>query len=198
MTHDTKVRSAFQAMMCRMMMACIALTVMSASSEAGLFYDFVEDGTGNVLATLELSSLPATHTEVVGLTFTPAGEAIFGLGPTYTGIFDNSFPTGGSLVDDGSGGLKGEPNLVDIVDFDPPESDPNPLTPPLSQLVIRVPSDSNLNQLDAIMDNLNDDLREVQAVGQFHFVPEPTSFALFLTAVLCGGGMGRGNARRCG
>jgi hypothetical protein len=47
------------------------------------------------------------------------------------------------------------------------------------------------------MDNLNDDLRDVLAVGQFHVVPESTSIALFLTAVLCGAGMGRGNARRC-
>ena len=77
---------------------------MSARSEAQLFYDFVEFPSGNVLATLELTSLPATHAEVAGLTFTPAGEAILGYATPYSGSFDTSF---GMLSDDGIGGLQG-------------------------------------------------------------------------------------------
>ena len=93
-----------RALMLRMMMACLAVAMMSVSSQAQRFYDFIEGGTGDVLATLELSSIPATHTEVVELTFTPAGETLFGYSSPYTGIFDGN---DGPFVDDGTGGLDG-------------------------------------------------------------------------------------------
>ena len=70
------------------MMACFVVAIMSASSEAQLLYDFVESPSGDVLATLELTSLPATHAEVAGLTFTPAGEAIYGYAGLYSPMFD--------------------------------------------------------------------------------------------------------------
>ena len=88
----------------RIVMPCFVVTITSASSEAQLLYDFVESPSGDVLATLELTSLPATHAEVAGLTFTPAGEAIYGYTGLYSGSFDTSFAM---LLDDGIGGLQG-------------------------------------------------------------------------------------------
>ena len=60
MTHLKRGKSAYQAMTGRILMACFAIAIMSASSEAQLFYDFVEGDTGDVLATLKLTSLPST------------------------------------------------------------------------------------------------------------------------------------------
>ena len=54
-----------RALMFRITMASLAVAMMSANSQAQLFYDFIEGGYGEVLATLELSSLPAKHSEVV-------------------------------------------------------------------------------------------------------------------------------------
>lgn len=101
------------------------LAFLCNRTAASLLYNYEEDGTGTVLATLELASLPATHTEVLGLTFTPAGQAMFGFGETYLGTFDT---TGGDtpaqMIADGIGGLAS--TTVDAVSFfsdqDPPSS----------------------------------------------------------------------------
>ena len=68
--------------------ASLALLVTSAHCQAQELYNFVQAGTGDVLATLDLTVVPATHTDVAGLTFSTKGEGIFGLGATYSGTFD--------------------------------------------------------------------------------------------------------------
>ena len=50
----------------------------SAVGHAQHFFNFVEDGTGNIMAVLELSSLPLDHeSDVVGLAITDAGNDLF-------------------------------------------------------------------------------------------------------------------------
>ena len=68
----------------------LPLAVVCGRTEASLLYDFEEEGTGTVLATLHLAGLPATRDEVLGLFFTPQGQVLFGYGPTYPGTFDGS------------------------------------------------------------------------------------------------------------
>ena len=63
--------------------------------QAQRFFDFVSDirgepGEDEVLARLELAQLPANHEDVVSLTFTEAGQALFLLGPVYQGEFDRT------------------------------------------------------------------------------------------------------------
>jgi hypothetical protein len=101
------------------------LAFLCNRTEASLFYDYEEDGTGTVLATLELASLPATHTEVLGLTFTPAGQAIFGFGETYLGTFDTTVgDTPAQMIADGIGGLRSTTvgAVSSFNDLDPPSS----------------------------------------------------------------------------
>jgi hypothetical protein len=118
--YENRVKSSYQAMMGRMLMACFTVVIMSASSDAQLFYDFVEQTSGDVIATLELSSLPATLSEFQGLTFTPEGEAIFGFGPVYLGDFDVDASNGSVVADDLEGGLAGEPQNVRWMDTNSP------------------------------------------------------------------------------
>ena len=106
--------------------ALIFIVVLCRSTQASsLLYNFVERDTGDVLAVLDLASLPATHTDVNGLTFIPAGEAIFGVPGMYPGLFDTTHPSDMSFVDDGSAGLVCKncdhlPHGSIIVDTNPP------------------------------------------------------------------------------
>ena len=164
--------------------AYIAVVMMSATSQAGLVFEFVQDGTGDVLVTLELTSLPATHSEVAGLTFTPAGEAIFGLGSVYGSTFDST-SAGQTVVSDGFGGLTSSGGLTRIFDNSPPAG----------------------NSFTVTVDNITnggggtpfDDLEYfdsfgslVTAQGTFTAVPEPSSF-LFMGLV----GIAMGAASYC-
>ena len=72
-----------------------------ASEAANLLYNFERWNDGELVATLELSSLPATHAEVVGLSFSPAALARLAAPPIYP-EFDETVH---SFVSDGSGGL---------------------------------------------------------------------------------------------
>lgn len=135
----------------------LLLALLCNRTEASLLYNFEEKGTGTVLAILELASLPATHTEVLGLTFTPAGQKIFGFGETYPGTFDT---TGGDtpaqMIADGIGGLRstsaGEgTGFVDHID--PPSSTTTPMysfsrfVPRIRWVVMSLPSFTTLAYL---------------------------------------------------
>jgi hypothetical protein len=171
----------------------VALTFafMSDRADASLFYDFEEDGTGTVLATLELASLPATHTEVLGLTFTLAGQAVFGYGPTYVGVFDTSIF---AFVDDGSGGLESSysPSIrASLLDQNPPFSP--------------IAAGGNAFELiagRAVVEPLDEMLMGgfvygdvPDAYGDWVVVPEPSCLVLAVSAVLVGVGVGR--RRKC-
>lgn len=69
---------------------------------APLIYAFIQDHTNDVLAIMEFSKLPATHADVVSLTFTDAGDEIFGFGTTFDDVFSFSR---GALDSDGATGL---------------------------------------------------------------------------------------------
>jgi hypothetical protein len=192
MTNVKTAKSAYRALMRCIVIPSFVVTITSASSEAQLLYDFVESPSGDVLATLELTSLPATHAEVAGLTFTPAGEAIYGYAGLYSGSFDTSF---GMLLDDGIGGLQGNGDGTS-------EGNVRDSTPPLSQFSMFGP----LNFLLVADDNVNEDTIAlsllvgdvgvtIESVGDWRLVPEPSSIGLCLTAILFGAGLGRKSKR---
>jgi hypothetical protein len=104
------------------LLAALALGNLPSRAEAtNLYYDFIQAGSGDVLATLELSGLPATHSEVVSLSFSQIGQNLFGYDTVYGGTFG---VTTAMFVADGIGGLQGtDPNNhSQILDFNPPDS----------------------------------------------------------------------------
>jgi|GEM_PF-3997796 len=96
------------------------------SANAQTEYQFERENSGEVLAILRLSSLPATHNEILSLSFTPAGEALYGFGPNYAGAFDTTDDRGDSVTvaDNGSGELLcidcNQVQQVSFIDNDPP------------------------------------------------------------------------------
>ncbi|CAL1151169.1 unnamed protein product [Cladocopium goreaui] len=111
--------------MLRTFFLAAAATVCATAAHAGRFYDFVETGTGDTIAHLWLTELPASQDEVVELRFTPKGQALFGFGDVYPKPLEN---TAISLAyDDGMGGLgptdDGEPWMLPaIFDENPADS----------------------------------------------------------------------------
>ena len=75
MRHDNIIKSLQIWCLAGVLVPCLTGALMSGSCQAQLLYDFVSHG--DVLATLELRSLPAEPGDFVGLTFTPAGETVF-------------------------------------------------------------------------------------------------------------------------
>lgn len=65
-------------------MGCaVMLSVAGASAEAGpaASYHFMEEGSGDILATMDLAGPgPYEHTDITDFSFTAEGDAIFGLG----------------------------------------------------------------------------------------------------------------------
>jgi hypothetical protein len=171
----------------QIILACVTAVVIPGSCEAQLFYDFVQEGTGDVLATLELTTLPATHEEIAGMTFTPAGETLFGFVSPYAGEFD------GTILpwdDDGAGGLA--PALPasssKIGDGDPPTSSWHP-TLGTSEVIIIAGRDPGVDQIALLPEDDSDPL--IFAVGDWRLVPEPSALALF-----CLGSLGAAALRR--
>ena len=113
----------------------ITLVYCSAAVSRAAEYDFVQDGTGVVLATLTTDTpTPFNHMNVVSLDFTIEGDAIFGFGiGEYSGTFDFTNAAGEFFVSDGSGGLAGQgvDPWTQFVDADPPSTifNPVPVTP---------------------------------------------------------------------
>ena len=90
-------------------MSVVTLALALFSSQLGfsqLLYEFIEVDSKDVLATLELSALPATHEHFVDLTFSESGDAVFGLGSTFPGTFTSMFLES-RIRDDGRMGLDG-------------------------------------------------------------------------------------------
>ena len=156
------------------------LTFCCAARADSLVYDFEQEGTRTVLAQLELLTLPATHEEVIGLTFTPTGQEFFGYDfAMYPGTFDiNCFP----FIDDGMGGLTGEEYCFTdppyIQSSDPPQSSLAPLTK--SFLITAFDVDT----LDLWLADDDDTNFFVTATGDWRIVPEPTGLFAVLWGVL--------------
>lgn len=129
---------------------------------------------GEILAQLELSTLPAAADDITSLTFTPAGELQFGLGMAYDGTFDTTF---GALFADGNGLAGNEVTIGRIVDQTPEESSTlQPLgTMQIQLLATTIPTGDVFQLTDTAGDS-------ILVGGDFLLVPEP-SFGL-IPAVL--------------
>ena len=175
-------------------MACLAVAMMSASSHAQVLYDFINDGTGEVLARLELAMLPATKTIEKELTFTPRGEAIFGLGPLYLGSFDTQSGPGRAVIDDGAGGLVGDMGFVTWTDDDPPYASVPPIGEPALLFRLEFSDDTNTLLDSIVLEDVAGSLTE--RAGEWRLVPEPSGFAIVGAAVFVCSGIGRRRKRQ--
>lgn len=168
----------------RLIAACLLL--FSANAQAStLVYEFVEESTNDTLAYWELSSLPASYEDVVSLTFTPEGVAIFGLGEVYAGDFDHVAVNTAS--DDGMGGLGDDEDnpfgawIFDGDDVPISTRVPDSIGQRLSLLYMNDPG------LDRIWYSMSLPLDgDIVAWGDWRLVevPEPSSFALAAIAML--------------
>lgn len=160
-------------------LTCLHFTAQTV--RASLLYDFVQDGTGEVLATWELTSLPAGFEEVVGLTFTPAGDAIFGFGAVYAGEFDHYAAS--TARDDGAGGLSHSGLnpfggwVFDEDNVPPTTKAADPLGPRLNLFYTDA---AGQDRLRYTYTQPNGEPAEIAAYGDWRLatVPEPTSLAL--------------------
>jgi hypothetical protein len=175
----------------RILTSCLAIGLTSASCHAQLFYDFVEDNTGDVLATIELFQLPASVNDFVGLTFTPEGQAIFGFGPEYLGTFDRSTGPGNAVVSDGGSGLVGDGGLVSWVDDDPPPSDLG-LT---SSVIVDFYAIGFIPKVK--VEVIVAESEPVAAEGHWVVVPEPSSLVLIILAAVLVSGLEVCQRNRC-
>ena len=156
----------------------LVLVASQPTRGCGLRYEFVEWPRLVSIAELTLSVLPATHEDVVSLTFNSVGNDVFGLGDEYLGSFDSSVFM---LKTDGLCGLTSTAAgelTTRIIDDDPPASvfftserfefGAN-ITTPLDYLLL-VGSDS-----------------EIRARGRWVAVPEPNGRCVLI--LLCCAGL---------
>lgn len=165
MNFGTRGRVPFPSILPRIALVYIVVFIPSGASRAELSYDFVQDGTGDVLATLELSKLPATHNELNGLTFTPTGEALFGYTSPYTGSFTSSTNL---FSDDGMGRLVGQPANAFFRDDSPIESTHQISGTFRVDLFIHAMV-GELSSIDVIPSSLSDPF--IYALGRWQSVP---------------------------
>lgn len=170
-------------------LASLMLVIMAGNSEAQLQYNFEQQGTGIVLATLELSSLPATHTEVVELTFSSTGQSIFGYPAIFPGTFELTFMT---IVEDGIGGL-GELEGAELWDFDAPRPSTHPMGG-TSLVNLQFWSTVGFDSIDVTDDRPGFIDYDIGVNGDWRLVPEPSSFAMCLLGAFF---VSRWTVRRC-
>ncbi|MEM6257044.1 MAG: PEP-CTERM sorting domain-containing protein [Planctomycetota bacterium] len=133
-------------------------------------FQFVQEGTGDVLATLRLSdNEPWDHTDVLDFSFTPAGDAIFGQGVgTFSQPFTNT--ANGSVGTDAQGRLDATSTVIffetDLTDFLGGAE-------PDSFSLNFIPSSPN-----TIFLAIDDSSTEIEVSGSWNPIPEPTSLAL--------------------
>ncbi|MEM1108003.1 MAG: PEP-CTERM sorting domain-containing protein [Planctomycetota bacterium] len=174
--------------------ACMAFTLFAtATSASAQVYEFVERGSGDVLAFLEFSNLPTNDAaDIVGLTFSPEGQTAFGYGPDTTITFTSIAQDGVQDNGDGNLGTVTDASLLAIII--------SSNAPPPSSLAT---SGLITDAFDIVIGNDNggaDILRlelsstgsaggaifieEIEAEGDFVLVPEPSSLALLSLASL--------------
>ena len=166
-----------------LVLAAALFSVISTARGDTLVYNFEQAGTGAVLAQLELSMLPATHEEVVNLTFTSAGQELFGYNfAVYPGTFATTCIP---FIDDGMGGLTGSDYCFTespyIQSHDPPQSSLSPI-PTRSFHMTAFDQDMLVMwSFDELDDDAPHDSHHdlfVTANGDWRIVPEPTSHLL--------------------
>ena len=167
----------------------LTLSICSFSNTANAMliheFDFVEAGTNDVLATIELEGPPQWyHFDLVGLlTFTPEGFAIFGLPNIPGSDFTESNATG--WVPDGIGGIREGAGIFDngiMTDFSPPPSSLSGVAPTL-EFSMRVMDDPGRDSL-TLEYGSTPNPPFISAFGDWREVPEPSSTLLFGLGVL--------------
>lgn len=153
------------------------LLLASSASANNLFYDFIAADTGEVVATFEFTSLPASPTEIVSLTFSPAGQAIAGFGQTYSGVNDFQLLNSNLILDDGSQGLAGDAYITDYL---PPTSAVFPTVSDVSFHFVAAPGLDRFMIARTIVGNLN-----LSLYGDWKLqVPEPSAMVLSVLSLI--------------
>ena len=169
-------------------LAILLFVLPTTSCPAQHFFDLVQEGTGDVLATLELFAVPAvTLTDVAGLTFTSEGDALFGFGVgAYSGVFDQM--SSGPIDVSPWGELHGPlANFVPTIeDLNPPASSTDPgFTNP--RLILRFQNvDFTASTFGIIYGNTFAQTT-ISAKGNWLSpIPEPSGVMLSIVGVLFG------------
>ena len=113
----------------RALIALVGVFALANACSAQHVFDFVEDGTGDVIATLELLKLPAESPSDIGsLTFSAAGDSVFGFGPTYNSNFEFRIdsPESAPVLNISDGELRATTSTIYLEDFDPGFTTINP------------------------------------------------------------------------
>jgi hypothetical protein len=154
-------------------LAVLAICSLCNAAEATLLYNFEQEGTGTVLATLELDFLPASHSQVVSLDLTTEGTSIFSFFTPYAGSFDTSV---GTFIADGLGGLEGSGDfaIATLVDNDPAIID---------AVAFTLAADDNIRR-DQIEIYFGPDSSPISEFGDWVGVPEPSTLTLATLALL--------------
>lgn len=165
--------------------AALFVSIGVACANAQTFYNLV--GTDDVvLATVEFAELPATHMDIVGLSFTDAGEELFGLGRVYSGVFDSMGGPNASFLDDSTGGLTGfdanGSQFATAYDDDPPQSilAPNLLNPRFAITATIFDEDF----VDELVYDFGNGVDAIVAQGSWQLVPEPSSNSVLSSGLL--------------
>lgn len=163
---------------------CCCIGVLFCESAAAQFeFDFI-DSSNVAIARLTLSDISSDPNDIIMLTFTQAGQDLFGYGPVYEGVFDalSLAEEGGRFILDedefGRVGLGGT-SLASSVGFSVSAFDTNPPTTSLlgfdanqfgiiavDEVVVGPPQ-------DFIVLTPFPDGRGIESMGQWVLVPEP-------------------------
>ncbi len=159
-------------------------------ARATLLYEFKESSSERILAQLKLSSLLADTSDVQRLIFTSEGEALFGLGRTYTGTFARH---SGTLAADGRGGIKstaGQTGHGSLFDGEAPASSLQMSFVPFRNVFELYVSDSPGSDslifaaLGGAQGNITD-VHDIWSKGDWQLVvPEPSSGSIAVLALL--------------
>ena len=184
MSNRTSQPSLCQAIIGRVIVVCFALVITPPTCQAQLFYDFIEGDTGEVMATLELATLPATFVDVAGLTFPAGGELFDRFGPTYLGAF-NAFEGGDvtEILPNNLGCSACSDGIAQFIDI-------SPLGSPDGFFSLVFSNKLGDDRLHYILPNfflVNGDWLKV--------VPEPTTVSYLIAAILFGVGSPRRRKR---
>ena len=180
----------------QIVLLCAAVMMMSSVSLAQVFYEFIpssDSGSDDLsLATLELTSLPADHTDAGEFTFTASGDSRFGFDASFVAVFETSF---GEVIADGSGGLRDTAGGAAFIDESPTGSSLFAGGIQSFEIGFGAPANADFLRLTAL------DPAEgfVEAFGDWRtvLVPEPSGGVLVFTSVVFGALVGTRRRRSC-